>query len=148
MLSLYDEINNKFIVICLLEDISNNISNTITENLSKNLITFYPKNYDIPLSIKPDYLFKPLEIWELEFEDIIDSDIFLTNYNININDIYSNDQTNLNETRCENFYIGKTLKFVRFIGKKPNLDINVVTTLSSFKNIYAEYIKENLNHEN
>jgi len=159
LLSVYDDIHNIFIALCVLDDVSNNIPLEISENLAKNLITFYPKNYHIPIYIKPDFLFKPLEIWEVEFEEIIDSDLFLTNNDLDYESLHGENKHYTNENQKMNlkfnlnqksfkedesiFFMGKTLKSARFAGKKQNLDINAVTTLTSFKNIYAEYFKDN-----
>lgn len=127
------------------------------ESLSKNLIGFYPKNYDIPVYIKPDYLFKPMEIWHIEFEEIIDSEIFLTNCDLeyaeifgecgynNTNSIKNKSHQSLDESMDAGsiqFYVGKTLKPIRFIQRRKKLDINDVTTLKDFKRIFHEYISD------
>ena len=135
LLSLYDDVQNKFISLCIFEDITRKIHKNTADNLTNNLISFYPKNYEIPIYIKPDFLFKPLEIWEIEFDEIVDSDIFLTNYDIN----YTVEKLE----NADNFFIGKTLKNPRYIAKSENLKINEVTTLNSFRKIYADIIYMN-----
>ncbi len=154
LLSIYDDEDNKFISLCLCENGINSISNETYENIAKNLIAFYPKNYEIPIYIKPDFLFKPLEIWEIEFEEIVDSDLFLTNHELNYYNIIENkfDVFDFNsdiykKENNEDFYIGKTLNSVIFSGKKRNLNINEVTTLKNFKKIFTEYYREKIQND-
>lgn len=155
LLSIYDHINNKFITLCLFNDNLSNIPVEISENLAKNLISFYPKNYDISLYIKPDFIFKPSEIWEVEFDEIVESDLFMTNIDLEDTSFinkktqsnFPSNKQKVKKNKRENlFFIGKTIKSVRFISKKDYLDINEVTTLEKFKEIYDNYNKNDFDN--
>jgi hypothetical protein len=104
LLALYDENTNTFISICFLDnnDKEREIPIEIPLEFYKNFIKFYPKNYIIPNDIKPDFLFKPVIMWRIEFEDIVDSDVFAMDYNFNFN-LKNNDYDNENEYDIDSY---------------------------------------------
>ena len=75
----YDKSNNCFLSICKLGiGFSEENLDLITKKIMKLKISNQPSNYIIPKSLKPNYIFKPLDVWEVGY----DSFSISSNYSI------------------------------------------------------------------
>lgn len=127
LMASLDKENNRFISICKLGiGFSEEEMDLKTKLLIKTSISKTPSNYLIPISSKPNYIFKPIEVWEVGYDSLSISASYLLGRGII-------DETNVN---C-----GLSLRFPRFLRfrsdkniENANSPVEIISLYNKFKN--------------
>ena len=71
LMASFDKENNRFVSLCKLgTGFSEDILDKLTKQLLQKKLMKVPKNFEIPASLKPDFVFKPTEVWEVGYDSI------------------------------------------------------------------------------